>query len=563
MQPALRTIRHECMEVPVNTLSPRSNIDHLRKQAKDLLRAYRRAEWDALERIRRSLPAARGKDDTTLKALGLRLHDMQSCVAREQGCASWQALKDAVETLRAKAQDLDTLRLHWLRLVYGGDIAGGPGRPRPERAGQVLAEQPELVGDDAYMACAIGDEAALQRALEKDAGWIDRPGGPLAIPPVIAITHSTLATLASYREPLRRSLKALLDRGADPNQFVNNRRPPHSLENPGDERLTAIYGAAGKLHDEHMTRVLLAAGADANDNESLYHSIDDARPQLPCTKLLLEAGTRVPGTNALAKVLDFDNLAGLEMLLAHTPHAHPDLGHALAWAIYRGRSAQHVGALLDAGADPRALDAHRQAAHHHAARFGLPEVLRLLEPGVSMQPMTPQENFVAACARVDEVEARRLLRETPAILTSLSESQLKQLPNMAMSGRDDAVKLMVDLGWPIATRGGDIDGSALNWAVFRGNAALAEFLLERGASFREPHGYGSDVLGTLGWASVNVPPGPGDWPGCAAALLAHGMPAADEVLERDPLGELSVLMIDGRRMTVPDDVADVLLSVDA
>ena len=62
------------------------------------------------------------------------------------------------------------------------------------------------------------------------------------------------------------------------------------------------------------------------------------------------------GTNALAKVLDYDNLAGLRMLLAHTQHADPDLGRILHWAIYRGRSAAHVRALLDAGADPRALN---------------------------------------------------------------------------------------------------------------------------------------------------------------------------------------------------------------
>ena len=543
----------------MNTLSPRSNLDHLRKQAKDLLRAYRRAEPEAFQRIRQSLPAARGMEDSALASLQLRLHDMQSCVAREHGLASWQDLKDAVDTMRAKARDLAALRLHWFRLVYGGDIAGGPGRPRPERAARVLEEHPEIAGDDPHVACAIGDMASIERTLEKDSTWIDRSSGPLNIPPLIAITHSSLARMASHREPLRRALKLLLDRGASPNQSVGNRWPPNSLEKPGDERLTAIYGAAGKLHDEHMTAMLLSAGADANDNESLYHSIDDPRRELPCTRLLLEAGTRVPGTNALAKVLDFDNLQGLKMLLAHTPHAHPDLNHALFWSIYRGRSAAHVQALLDAGADPRSLDAHPRSVHHHADMFGLPEALKLLKDGEPSAPMSVQESFVAACARGDETAARALLQENPGIIATLSPSQLKLLPNMAMSGRDETVRLMVKMGWPIATRGGDIDGSALNWAVFRGDASLARFLLEHGASFREPHGYGSDVLGTLSWASINVPRVGGDWPGCAAALLKYGMPAATTSLEHDAVGEMRVVLIDGRRATFPEEVADVLL----
>ena len=236
----------------------------------------------------------------------------------------------------------------------------------------------------------------------------------LNIPPLIAVSHSAWRSSIAFREPLRRCLRLLLDRGADPNQSFQNRWAPHSLEKPGEEKLTAIYGAAGKLHDEQMTAMLLAAGADANDNESLYHSIDDPRPELPCTRLLLEAGTRVAGTNALAKVLDFDNLDGLKMLLAHTGHGDPDLGRILHWAIYRGRSAAHVRALLDAGADPRSLDdSPAELSTSHAASSGLPEVMRLLEEGGTGEPLTDERAFVSACARADEAEARRLHRREP------------------------------------------------------------------------------------------------------------------------------------------------------
>jgi hypothetical protein len=94
----------------------------------------------------------------------------------------------------------------------------------------------------------------------------------------------------------------------------------------------------------------------------------------------------------------------------------------------------------------------------------------------------------------------------------------------------------------------------LNHAVFRGDAGLARFLLEHGASWKERHGFGDTVCGTLSWASVNEPEGVGDWLGCAEALVAHGMPTAYP----DPEGSGSVV-INGQRKDFSDEVTDFLL----
>ena len=97
----------------MNPLPDRLNLDHLKKQAKQLIRLYRSRDAAAMARFRSTLPATAGLSDEDLSSRGLRLHDAQSCIAREHGFASWPDLKRYVE-VQAVAQKERAVRvLHW------------------------------------------------------------------------------------------------------------------------------------------------------------------------------------------------------------------------------------------------------------------------------------------------------------------------------------------------------------------------------------------------------------------------------------------------------------------
>jgi hypothetical protein len=551
----------------VKHIPPRPDAAHLKKQAKQLLAALRAGDADAPARMRAALPAARGASDAAIAAMGLRLHDAQSCIAREHGFVSWSELMGFVAARTAHAEaiaDPARARLRWLQLAYAGDVAGGTGRTQPAVAARLLAEQPEVADGDLLMACATGDAARLRTAIAQDRAWLHRPGGALQLPPLFAVAHSGLWQLPAFRPGLLACAQLLLDAGADANQSVGNRWPPASLGAPSPtEHLSTLYGAAGQNRDAALTRMLLAAGADPNDGESLYHALESVE----CTLLLLQAGARVTGSNALYRVLDLDALPQLRLLLAHggdpnepapAPLAGP-WGRPLLWAIRRRRSAAHVTALLEAGADPQVRTPDGTDAATLALRYGLPEVAALLVAAGVPAPAAPLERFLAACARGDETEARALQARHPGWPAALPPEHLRLLPELAAQGCLAAVQCMVRLGWPVAVRAGDWDASALNQAVFRGDAAMARFLLAHGAQWTERHGFDDNCCGTLQWASCNRPDdAEGDWLGCAQALVAHGMPGA----RPDPQNPDGVL-VQGQPARFSDEVAEFLLEAGA
>jgi len=502
--------------------------DHLRKQSKRLLRAFRSGDGEATARFRNMLPAAQNRPAAVVAQQPYWLHDAQSVIAREHGFRSWLELKRHVDWCRSSEAER---RARWLELVFS-ELS----RERA-LALRMLEAEPGLALGAPWLACLTGDIGRLASALDADADFANRPAGPYTMPPLALVANSQLVWAPAFAPGLLASARLLISRGADVNGRWTDPRYP------GDP-LSVLYCAAGRTHHPGMTQLLLEAGADPNDNESLYHAMESPDPA--CARLLLDAGAKVAGTNAVARALDYDRIDGLRLLLAHG--AASEKGHWLHHAIRRGRSKEHVAALIAAGIDDEAADRRGRSAYRLARLFGREDIAELLEQAGAEEPLSQAEAFVAACSRADEDTARALLRDDPELITRLEEGLLTIMPQLAAIGRIDAVRTMLALGWPREVKTA-WQATALNLAIFAGDAAMTRLLLENGADWQTRHGYGDNALGTLSFASQADDlgePAPGDHAGCASALLEHGVPT-------EPF----------RRYRFSDEVQDVLDAANA
>ena len=179
--------------------------------------------------------------------------------------------------------------------------------------------------------------------------------------------------------------QALLDAGADPDS---------SWQHPEFGALGALYGAAGVAHEPRMTALLLAAGANPDDDESVYHATETS--DHTCLRLLLDAGARVDGTNALAHALDTEDPAKVRLLLEHD--AGSEVAGSLLWAIYRNRSPEVIRLLVQHGAD---VNAGRPTERAHALRArladGPPDLCELLAELGARREVGPIDELIGLC----------------------------------------------------------------------------------------------------------------------------------------------------------------------
>jgi hypothetical protein len=83
--------------MPVRPLPPNPNLEHLKYQAKDLLKDHAGRDPRAAQRLREFHPRFTGSPDAEIFAAPLKLSDAQLAIARESGFPSWPKLKRRVE----------------------------------------------------------------------------------------------------------------------------------------------------------------------------------------------------------------------------------------------------------------------------------------------------------------------------------------------------------------------------------------------------------------------------------------------------------------------------------
>ncbi len=420
-------------------------------------------------------------------------------------------------------------------------------RNEPARALAMLRREPRLGRAGFYAACAVGEAGFVAEELRRQPLLAVTVGGPRQWPPLLYACFSDIFRTDRTRQvDFMRVVRELLRHGADPNAG-------HTFQpgQPDEYRLSALYGAAGAANHAGVTKLLLAAGANPDDGESLYHSAEFKNSA--CTRLLLEHGAKIPGTNAVHRKLDFEDRAGLQVFLDHGADPNlrsPSSGDALLHhAIEQGRGRRILELLADRGADLRLRNRDGWTPYQQAARLGHGPALALLRARGVAKKLTPQEEFIAAAARGDARAVAAWQKQFPGIVREVDAADRGLLARLAWNGKFRAVRVMLAAGFDPAARG--IEGAtALHNACWMGNVPLVQLLLAARAPVNamEP----TYQARPLGWAlhgsnhclaRTRKPRNQAaDYPGVVAALLAAGAERPAEVGAELPVGVRAVLL---------------------
>lgn len=438
-------------------LPARPDLDQLRRQAKDLLRAAQAGDPAAISTI------TAVSERSTLAAA-------QLAVARGYGFASWPKLKAEVE---ARTHDLSQKVDEFLRASI---------RDWTGRAARLLAATPEIADYDERTAIVLGDADTVRQLLDRDPSLATRTDPATGFTALHAACASRWHRLDPPRaDGLVATARLLLDAGAD---------PAGRSEGPGS--WTPLRCAVAGAANPGIVRLLLARGVTP-ENDDLYLACfgDDNRESL---SLLLEHAPDIGDTTALAAPISTDDTETVRLLLAAGASAsRPFPADLLGGSFPADQSVSPVAAalhfdcpvdlialLLDAGGDPVAPWLDGRSPFRLAVRQGRRDVAELLARHGAGEDATDADRFLSACRQADRATVERFVNSAPGLAAELGTDGEAALVDAAIHGHLEAVELMLDAGFPVEARGHD-GATPLIAAAGGGAAQVVRLLLDRGA----------------------------------------------------------------------------------
>lgn len=446
------------------------DIDHLKRQAKALLRDAKAADAAALVRMR-VLPAFMRASTDELARTSFALHDAQSVVAREYGFPSWKALSQHVEELTL---DPDSAAREFVEAATDG---------RTDRAARLLKLYPAIAGASFHAALILGDSRKVRHWLAEQPRLAHDAGGPRNWQPLHyvcynALGHGSIADSDGLVDIARR----LLELGVDP----DTRFPwlHHGVRRP------VLWGATMVTRSLPLAKALLQAGADANDGVTL--PLAASAGDIEALELLLAHGAdpnqawASDGSSTLYAILQWSTSpAGILWLLEHGAQPDPvfvENGETPLHVVARRWDVQLAEALVVRGAD---VSRQRKDGRTPYAIAGLNGNLSvadfLLQHGAPIQ-LEAVDRLVAACSRGDGKAAQALRDANPGLAALIEPEHYAALYQAAERGDTRAVEALLDSGFDPDRGDEEIGKTALHCAAMAGRVDTVRLLLARGAS---------------------------------------------------------------------------------
>lgn len=404
-----------------------------------------------------------------------------------------------------------------------------PSATNLERANAYLLEAPELAREDFVLACATGELERVRQALAADATLATRELEPRGWQPLVYVAFSTLARVKDERARRITEIgKLLLQHGASANCHYVARIEGHAERHP----FPVLFGCVHVSDNLQLAAALLEAGADPNDNETLYHAAE--RFDLEVLDLLHRFGLKPEWLSyCILHKIDFGHVAGVRWFLEHgaDPNvAHPNGHHALHWAIMRPGPRAMAELLLEHGADPNLTTKAGHTALDLAERWhGRIDLVPALEArGGTRTARTALDEIVVAAAHGDEARARALLAQHPDAVSTRGDENRALVPAFAETGNARGASVLIRLGFDAAATSWE-GMTAVHWAACHGTPAWVRELLAAGAPILDLPRVRTPLHTALYQHWFQSGPGANDYAGVVRVLLEAGMPIPENL----------------------------------